>query len=86
MKRIFNIGDKVLLTLAGEKCPRDLKRYDGKVYRVSAVKIISLRPNPKPDATSLYSRYYELEGVVSSVGGVPYGLLADWLIPVGDEL
>ena len=73
---IYSSGDFVVLTLdipGKVGITEGLKRYRGKVFRIS--KVISA---PAAARASTHPEYYELEGVVSEKGK-PYGVTGDWI-------
>ena len=73
---IYSSGDFVVLTLDSPGkvgITEGLKRYRGKVFRISKVV-----PAPAEARASMYPEHYELDGVVSEKGK-PYGVTGDWI-------
>lgn len=80
MNREFTPGDEVMLILdpAALGVVEGLKRFDCKRMKVSR----ALYARDKSYKAMQGAIYYELEGCTSELG-VPYGILREWMFPVG---
>lgn len=80
--RRFNVNEDVVVALGNARVPGDMKKCNGKQYKVSAVRYVSIS---QATCGSHGFPYYELKGC-NSVKGIPFSWIGEWLVPAGGEI
>jgi len=81
MQRDYRLGDEVLLIVdpASVAYVEGLKKYNERRFKISKIVYAGDRPGATMHRGVIY---FELDRCVSELG-VPYGILKEWVYPMG---